>query len=76
MSDCARMQDSSFCYACADCKNIFGCTHLKNKSFCILNRQLTEEEYMIWEGILERIEYSTNDSESIAETNYNSLPYI
>lgn len=41
----SRIRDSSYCYDCLDCNNLFGCTNLKNKSFCIFNRQLTEEEY-------------------------------
>lgn len=30
------------CYNCADC---FGCYGLRNKSYCILNKQYTKEEY-------------------------------
>ena len=31
------------CYACQDC---FGCAGLKNKRYCILNKQYTKEEYV------------------------------
>lgn len=30
---------------CHNCNNIFGCTGLKNKQYCILNKQYTKEEY-------------------------------
>ncbi len=45
LQDCARMRDSYYSYACANCHDVFGCVKLENKSFCIFNRQLTEEEY-------------------------------
>lgn len=42
---CSRIQDSSYCHWCWDSHDLFGCVYLKNKSFCIFNRQFTEEEY-------------------------------
>jgi len=42
---CNNIRDSSFSYNCANCHDVFGCVNLKNKSFCIFNRQLSEEEY-------------------------------
>lgn len=42
---CSNMRDSSFCTNCSNCSDVFGCVNLSNKSFCIFNRQLTEEEY-------------------------------
>lgn len=45
LENCASLRDCSYCYACTNCHNIFGCVNLKNKSFCIFNRQLTEGEY-------------------------------
>ena len=54
-SDC---HDNRFCYRCSKgsqnceyscscygCVNIFGCSGLKNKKYCILNKQYTKEEY-------------------------------
>lgn len=32
-------------YDCYDCNNIFGCVGLRNKSYCILNKQYSKEEY-------------------------------
>ncbi|MBI2590830.1 MAG: hypothetical protein HYW33_03060 [Candidatus Blackburnbacteria bacterium] len=40
-----NMRDSDFCYACSNCHDVFGCVNLKNKAFCIFNRQLTEADY-------------------------------
>lgn len=41
---CDNIRDSAYCYKCSG-NNLFGCTNLKNKSFCIFNRQFTESEY-------------------------------
>lgn len=41
---CDNIRDSAYCYNCSG-NNLFGCVNLENKSFCIFNRQLTEEEY-------------------------------
>ena len=30
---------------CENCSNVFGCIGLRNKSYCILNKQYTKEEY-------------------------------
>ena len=42
---CMNTSDSEFSYDCTNCTNVFGCVRLKNKSFCIFNRQFTEEDY-------------------------------
>lgn len=44
---CSNLSDSSYCYNCWAGSNLFGCVNFQsqNKSFCIFNRQLTEEEY-------------------------------
>ncbi|MDD3302344.1 MAG: hypothetical protein PHN31_02230 [Candidatus Gracilibacteria bacterium] len=35
-----------YCYDCVNnCSNCFGCVGLKNKSYCILNKQYTKDEY-------------------------------
>ncbi|MDO8498310.1 MAG: hypothetical protein Q7S44_00785 [bacterium] len=40
-----NLQDSDFCYNCDSNHHLFGCVNLSNKSYCIFNRQLTEDEY-------------------------------
>jgi hypothetical protein len=37
--------DIQYSYNCYDCNNIFGCVGLRNKSYCILNKQYEEKEY-------------------------------
>lgn len=39
--------DSSYIIACANVKNCLGCVNLYQKEYCILNRQLTKEDYEI-----------------------------
>lgn len=34
-----------YCDYCVWCKDCFGCTGLKNKQYCIFNKQYTKEEY-------------------------------
>ena len=34
-----------YCYYCYDCSNVFWCVWLRNKSYCIYNKQYTKEEY-------------------------------
>ena len=36
-----------YCGDTSNCTNCFGCVGLKNKSYCILNKQYTKEEYEI-----------------------------
>lgn len=45
LEDCANMRDSDFCSRCNNCHDVFGCVRLRNKAFCIFNRQLSEAEY-------------------------------
>ncbi|MFH1252872.1 MAG: hypothetical protein V1664_00875 [Candidatus Uhrbacteria bacterium] len=40
-----RLENCEYCLMCTDCQDCFGCIGLKNKKFCILNKQYTEEEY-------------------------------
>ena len=45
---CANCRHSSFityCTYCFTCKDCFGCTGLRNKQYCILNKQYSQEEY-------------------------------
>ena len=42
---CARVYDSYFCWDCHDSHDLFGCTHLKQKQYCIFNNQYTKDAY-------------------------------
>ncbi len=37
--------DSYFLFDCRNCQNCFMCFNLRNKSYCILNKQYSKEEY-------------------------------
>jgi hypothetical protein len=37
--------DLMYCITCEGCKDCFGCSGLKKKQYCILNRQYTKQEY-------------------------------
>ena len=45
LENCGRMQDSHFCAYCNHCRHCFGCLGLRNKKYCIFNRQLTKKDY-------------------------------
>ena len=34
-----------YCHYCIGCHNIFGCIGLRNKEYCIFNKQYSKEEY-------------------------------
>lgn len=39
------LRDSEYCDLCENCSDCFACIGLKNRSFCIFNKQYTEDEY-------------------------------
>ena len=43
---CARLYDSYYCWDCADSHDLFGCVHLKQKQYCIFNKQYTKAAYI------------------------------
>lgn len=43
--ECVNCTDSAFLFDCRGCTSCVGCAGLRNKSYCILNEQLTKEEY-------------------------------
>ncbi len=43
--NCSNLIYSDYCFF--NCSNLFWCIWLKNKSYCILNKQYTKEEYEI-----------------------------
>jgi Zn ribbon nucleic-acid-binding protein len=43
---CSNCSDSAFLYDCKGCSNCFMCSNLRNKSFCIKNKQYSKEEYL------------------------------
>lgn len=45
------LTDCHFCTNCYNSQNLLGCVNLKNKKFCILNKQYTKTEY--WQKLKE-----------------------
>lgn len=43
--NCVSCTDSWFLQDCVGCTSCFGCTGLRNKSYCIFNEQYSKEEY-------------------------------
>lgn len=44
-SRCRLSNDLTYCIDCYSCKNCFGCTGLKSKQYCVLNKQYSKDEY-------------------------------
>lgn len=42
---CRRTNQALYSEYCVNCEYIFGCTNLRDKKYCILNKQYTEKEY-------------------------------
>ncbi|KKS82889.1 MAG: hypothetical protein UV58_C0004G0062 [Candidatus Wolfebacteria bacterium GW2011_GWC1_43_10] len=42
---CTNCRDSEYLNFCFNCENCFGCTGLRNKRYCVLNKQYSENEY-------------------------------
>jgi hypothetical protein len=47
LNNCINCQDCAYCSDCYNCQNCFGCAYVQNKQFCVLNRQLTRDEYFL-----------------------------
>lgn len=43
--ECRDCTDSYFLQDCVGCSNCYGCVGLRNKSYCIFNKQYAKEEY-------------------------------
>jgi len=73
---CRLSSNLTYCSACYSCKDCFGCTGLRSKQYCVLNRQYSKEEY---DSLVSRIighMRSTNEwgdffPESLAPCAYN-----
>ncbi len=60
------------CYSCSDC---FGCVGLRNKKYCILNVQYSQEEYQkIMAQIIEHMQ-STGEWGQFFPRNFSPFPY-
>jgi hypothetical protein len=58
---CNNVSESQYVFSCFNSKHLFGCAALKNRQYCILNKQYSKEEY---ERLVARIiEKMTNDGQ-------------
>ena len=44
--DCFDSNDLMFCYDCKGCSDCIGCAGLRNKSYCVFNKELSKDEYL------------------------------
>lgn len=59
------MRNCDYCYECFSCADCFGCVGLKQKKYCILNKQYTKEEYIELRGrIIEHMKKTAPDGHS------------
>jgi len=70
------LQNCEYCDLCKNCSDCFACIGLKNKQFCIFNKQYSEEEY--WQKLdeiktkmLEDGEYGEFFPKELAPVPYN-----
>ena len=54
----SQLVNAEYCHNCFSSSDLFGCVGLKNKKYCILNKQYTKEEY---EEIIPKIKKQMND---------------
>jgi hypothetical protein len=52
------VRESEYIDYCASCSHCFGCAGMRNKEYCILNKQYTKEEY---EKLVEKIKKQMDD---------------
>ena len=45
LENCRNCLDSQFLFSCSGCSSCLLCSNLRNKSYCILNKQYTKEKY-------------------------------
>jgi hypothetical protein len=49
---CKDSFDTYFSYDCRNCSNIIGCVGLRNKSYCVFNKQYSKKEYEVFKNNL------------------------
>src|SRR3989338_5592517 len=64
------LNDCSFCYDCKGCSNCFMCVNLRQKKYCIKNKQYTKEDY---EKILESYHLDTYSGNEKAKKEFTEF---
>jgi hypothetical protein len=70
VKDCTN---SAFLADCSGCSNCVGCVNLKNKSYCILNEQLSREEY---EKRLRELHLEDRESRAVFAEKFRQLKLL
>ncbi|MBI5156334.1 hypothetical protein HZA45_03620 [Candidatus Peregrinibacteria bacterium] len=52
LQDCENCSDSMFLKNCIGCKNCLMCSNLRNKEYCVENKQVTKEEFEKFRALL------------------------
>jgi hypothetical protein len=72
-SKCFENKNLIYCQYCWFCDHCFGCFGLRNKEYCILNKQYTKEEYeTLVAKILEKMQADNERGEFF---DYNMSPF-
>ncbi|MFH0818613.1 MAG: zinc-ribbon domain containing protein [Patescibacteria group bacterium] len=66
--DCFDSNNSKYCYDCKGCSDCMGCAGLRNKNYCINNKQYSEEEYKI---IASKIDFCDPEKVKYLWKNFN-----
>jgi hypothetical protein len=66
--DCNSCIDSFFLSNCRNCQNCFGCVNLRNKNYCLFNKQYSKEEYI---KLISSIKVSDRDLISEIKEKFN-----
>ena len=53
-----NIRNLEYCIQCISCSDCFGCVSLRNKQYCILNKQYSKEEYF---SMVEKIKKQMNE---------------
>lgn len=65
LANCFQCEDSEYLIDCYNCSNCFGCVNLSNKQYCVLNRQLTRDEYLL---AIQKIKTNLRQQEQYGKT--------
>lgn len=52
LQECDNCSDSMFLKNCTSCRNCLMCSNLKNKEYCVENKQVTKEEFEAFRAML------------------------
>ncbi len=71
LQECTNCSDSAFLYECVGCKHCLMCINLRNKEYCIENKQVTKEEFERYRKLL-----SSSSRAASARAHYEGLKLL